>query len=49
MIVNAHRAMGDVLVLEQLYPRLLKDLFNQEKIDGLKDPNKVVDYIDLNV
>ena len=26
MILNAHRAMGDVIVLEQIYNQLLKNL-----------------------
>ncbi len=48
-IENAHRAMGDVLVLEQIYSRMMDHLMKLEKINGIEDPCKVRDYIDLNI
>ena len=47
IVENAHRAMGDVVVLEQLYLRILNDLKIQEKFECIEDPQKVRDYIDL--
>jgi len=49
LLIDAHRAMGDVLVLEQLYTKILNDLNRIEKIDGLNNPNLVKDYIDLKI
>jgi len=48
MVDGAHRAMADVIVLEQLYTRLLNDLRIKEKVDGLKEPEKVRDYISFS-
>ena len=49
LLIDAHRAMGDVLVLEQLYSKILNDLNKIENIDGLNNPNLVKDYIDLKI
>ena len=49
MVNNAHRAMGDVLVLEQIYPELMKNLESQIKIDPINNPSIVRDYIDLKI
>lgn len=49
MIVNAHRAMGDVIVLEQIYNQLLKNLQTTLKLDPLEKPNIIRDYIDLKI
>ena len=49
MVINAHRAMGDVLVLEQIYPELMKNLESQIKIDPINNPSIVRDYIDLKI
>lgn len=49
IVDNAHRAMGDVIVLEQLYPRLMDDFKINTKIDGLEDPLKVREFIDLKI
>ena len=49
IIDRAHRAMGDVVVLEQLYHKLLVDFQINTKIDGLRDPMKVRDFIDLKI
>ena len=49
IIDGAHRAMADVIVLEQLYLKLLTDFKIHTKIDGLEDPKKVRDYIDLKI
>jgi DNA polymerase III alpha subunit (gram-positive type) len=48
MVDGAHRAMADVIVLEQLYTRLLNDLRIKEKVDGFKEPEKVRDYISFS-
>ncbi len=49
MVINAHRAMGDVLVLEQIYPELMKALESQIKCDPINNPSIVRDYIDLKI
>jgi DNA polymerase III alpha subunit (gram-positive type) len=49
IVDNAHRAMGDVIVLEQLYPRLMNDFKINTRIDGLEDPLKVREFIDLKI
>lgn len=49
IVDNAHRAMGDVIVLEQLYPKLINDFKINTKIDGLEDPLKVREFIDLKI
>lgn len=49
IVDNAHRAMGDVIVLEQLYSRVMNDFKINTKIDGLEDPLKVREYIDLKI
>lgn len=49
IVDNAHRAMGDVIVLEQLYPKLLNDFKINTQIDGLKDPLKVREFIGLKI
>lgn len=49
IVDNAHRAMGDVIVLEQLYLKLLNDFKINTQIDGLEDPLKVREYIDLKI
>jgi len=49
MVINAHRAMGDVLVLEQIYPELMTNLESQIKIDPINNPSIVRDYIDLKI
>lgn len=49
IVDNAHRAMGDVIVLEQIYPRLMNDFKINTKIDGLEDPLKVREFIDLKI
>ena len=49
LIEQAHRAMGDVIVLEQLYPRLMNDFLINTKINGFEDPLKVREYIDLKI
>ena len=41
--------MADVLVLEQLYTKILNDLNKIENIDGFNNPNLVKDYIDLKI
>jgi DNA polymerase-3 subunit alpha (Gram-positive type) len=46
---NAHRAMGDVCVLEQLYLRLVTEFNKQTKNDGLNETDKVLDYINLKI
>ena len=49
IVDNAHRAMGDVIVLEQLYSRIMGDFKINTKIDGLEDPLKVREFIDLKM
>ena len=49
IVDNAHRAMGDVIVLEQLYSRIMIDFKINTKIDGLEDPLKVREFIDLKM
>tara|TARA_Y100000590_G_scaffold468112_1_gene649555 strand:+ start:837 stop:1451 length:615 start_codon:yes stop_codon:yes gene_type:complete len=49
LIEQAHRAMGDVIVLEQLYQKLLIDFLINTKINGLEDPLKVKEFIDLKI
>jgi DNA polymerase III alpha subunit (gram-positive type) len=49
IVDNAHRAMGDVIVLEQLYSRIMIDFKINTKIDGLEDPPKVREFIDLKM
>lgn len=49
IVDNAHRAMGDVIVLEQLYSRIMIDFKINTKIDGLEDPLKVREFIDLKI
>ena len=49
IVDNAHRAMGDVIVLEQLYLRIMKDFNIHSGADGLEDPRKVGDYINLKI
>jgi DNA polymerase III subunit alpha, Gram-positive type len=49
LLIDAHRAMGDVLVLEQLYTKILGDLNKLENIDGLNNPNLIRDYINLKI
>lgn len=49
ILIDAHRAMADVLVLEQLYPKILNDLNKIESIDGYNNPNLVREYIDLKI
>jgi DNA polymerase III alpha subunit (gram-positive type) len=54
LIENAHRAMGDVLVLEQIYHHLMNELksaFSADAvmIEGYKEPIKVRDYIDMKL
>jgi len=49
LVEQAHRAMGDVIVLEQLYPKLLNDFLINTKINGLEDPLKVREFIDLKI
>ena len=49
IIDNAHRAMGDVIVLEQLYSRIIGDFKINTQIDGLEDPLKVREFIDLKI
>jgi len=49
IVENAHRAMGDVIVLEQLYLRIMKDFNIHSGADGLEDPRKVGDYINLKI
>lgn len=49
IVDNAHRAMGDVIVLEQLYSRIMGDFKINTQIDGLKDPLKVREFIDLKI
>ena len=49
LIEQAHRAMGDVIVLEQLYQKLLNDFLINTKINGLEDPLKVKEFIDLKI
>jgi len=46
---NAHRAMGDVIVLEGIYKKLLEILLSREKIDGVESPEKILDYINLKL
>lgn len=46
IVDNAHRAMGDVIVLEQLYSKIMGDFKINTKIDGLEDPLKVREFID---
>ena len=48
VINNEHRAMGDVIVLEQLYMKLMVEL-SKQNIDGIVEPSKVIDYIDLRI
>jgi len=48
LIDNAHRAMGDVIVLEQIYMKLMEELL-KVKIDGIREPEKIIDYIDLRI
>jgi len=43
--INAHRAINDVLVLEQIYTYVLSDL--SKHFDPLNNPNTIRDYIDL--
>ena len=49
IVDNAHRAIGDVIVLEQRYLKLLNDFKINTQIDGLEDPLKVREYIDLKI
>ena len=49
LVEQAHRAMGDVIVLEQLYPRLMNDFLINTKINGFEDPLKIREYIDLKI
>lgn len=49
IIDNAHRAMGDVIVLEQLYLKLLNDFEINTKINGLDNPQKIREFIDLKI
>jgi len=49
ILVDAHRAMADVLVLEQIYMVMLNDLIKNEKIDGRNHPNLIRDYIDIKI
>ena len=49
LIENAHRALGDVIVLEQIYSKLLEEFSIRTKIDGLNEPDKVLDYINLKI
>jgi len=43
--INAHRAMNDVIVLEQIYTYILSDL--SKNLDPINNPNTIRDYIDL--
>ena len=47
-IESAHRAMGDVIVLEQIYNHLMKEL-NKTKINNILDPENIRKYIDLRL
>lgn len=49
IVDNAHRAMGDVIVLEQLYSRIMVDFKINTKIDGLEDPLKIREFIDQKI
>ena len=49
IVDNAHRAIGDVIVLEQRYLKLLNDFKINTQTDGLEDPLKVREYIDLKI
>ena len=49
IVANAHRAMADVIVLEQLYPKLMNDFKINTNINGLEDPLKVREFIDLKI
>jgi len=49
IVDNAHRAMGDVIVLEQLYLRIMVDFKINTKIDGLEDPLKIREFIDQKI
>ena len=44
----AHRAMGDVIVLEQVYNHLMEEL-SKTKIDNILDPINIRKYIDLKL
>lgn len=48
LIDNAHRAMGDVIVLEQIYTKLLLEI-EKVKINGLSEPDKIIEYINLKI
>lgn len=48
-VIDAHRAMGDVLVLEQIYPKLIELLSKNIEKDCINNPNIVSDYIDLKI
>jgi len=43
--INAHRAMNDVLVLEQIYTYILSNL--SKNLDPINNPNTIRDYINL--
>jgi len=47
-IESAHRAMGDVIVLEQIYNHLMKEL-SKTKINNILDPVNIRNYIDLKL
>lgn len=47
-IVNAHRALGDVLVLEQVYTKCIEKLCQVEN-SGYNNPLLIKEYIDLNI
>ena len=47
LIDGAHRAMADVIVLEQLYARILADFKINTTIDGLENPMKIREFIDI--
>lgn len=47
LLINAHRAMNDVLVLEQIYSRLLTDL--SKHFDPNNNPTMILDYIELKM
>ena len=47
VLINAHRAMSDVLVLEQIYTYILKDL--SKHFDPMNNPTMIRDYIELKI
>jgi len=49
LIENAHRAMGDVIVLEQIYSKLLEEFSRSTKIDGFVESEQVLDCINLKI